>query len=196
MLITESSHKKQKSLPELNAQLQHTKNSGKGNNTLNWRWHESCQKMFLKSCIVSFKFLLIMLVSTFDVTTCVKPSHHDMAAERNKRRSGKLFVAGGLDLTRCKSPLTEKALSNLNFQKMKWEEHIVSYLFGYTGPIAKWRLCPSYVVFISNKVAIDGVWTVGIPCNGDVWTYLVVLLSLHTNRNKLKGSEEFNWKSL
>ena len=55
----------------------------------------------------------------------------------------------------CKIPLTWKVLSCLSFRKTKSEEHIVSDLFGYTGPTVKRRMrpcCPS----ISNKVSIDG----------------------------------------
>ena len=77
-----------------------------------------------------------------------------MTAERNKRKSGKFFVAGGPVLASYKMP--RKALCNLYFGKMKAEEYIVSDFFGYTGPTAKRRMRPHYVPSISNKLAIDG----------------------------------------
>ena len=68
-----------------------------------------------------------------------------MAAERNKRRSGKFFVAEGPVLGSCKRPLTRKVLSNLCFRKMKAEEHIVSDLVGYTCPTVKRRMRSPYI---------------------------------------------------
>ena len=41
------------------------------------------------------------------------------------------------------------------FQKTKSEGHNVSDLFGDTCPTSKWRLCPCYVLSISNKVAVN-----------------------------------------
>ena len=92
-----------------------------------------------------------------------------MAAKRKKWRSGKFFVAGGPVLVSCKTPLTQKATSNLYFRQMKSEEHIAGDLLGYTGPTEKRRMHPCYVLYISKKGAIDGFWTVRIPCNGNDW---------------------------
>ena len=75
-----------------------------------------------------------------------------MTAERNKRRSGKLFVTVRPVLASCKTPLTRKALSCMYFRKTKSEEPIVSDLFGYTGQTAK---RPWYVSSLSKKVVID-----------------------------------------
>ena len=90
-----------------------------------------------------------------------------MACERNKRRSEKFFVNGGPVIGSCKTPLTQNVLSCLFFRKTKSAEHVVSDLFGYTGPTAKRRMRPCYVPFISNNVAI-GFLTVEILSNGDV----------------------------
>ena len=123
-----------------------------------------------------------------------------MASEGSKRRSGKFFVTRGPVLANCKTPLTRKALCCLYFRKTKSEEHIVGDLFGYTGPTGKWRMrlcCPS----ISNKVSIDGFLNSGDPLQCHYWDVLikilvVVLSSLHMNRNKLKGSEDFKWNNI
>ena len=60
-----------------------------------------------------------------------------MTAERNKRRRGKLFIARGPILVRCKIQPTQKSLSYLYFLKTKSAENNVSDLFGYTGPNCK-----------------------------------------------------------
>ena len=60
------------------------------------------------------------------------------------RRSRKFFVTGGPVLASCKTPLTRKALSCLYFRKTKSEEHIVSDLFGYTGPTASVLIVPPF----------------------------------------------------
>ena len=88
-----------------------------------------------------------------------------MASERNKRRSGKFLVNGGPVIGRCKTPLTQNALTCL--LPIKSEEYIASDLFGCTGPTAKRRMRPCYVPFISNNVVIDGFLTVEILNNGD-----------------------------
>ena len=75
--------------------------------------------------------------------------------ESNKRRSGKFFVTGGPVLASCKTLHTRKALFCFYFRKTKSEEHIVSDLFGYSGPSAKRRMRPC-CSSISNKVSIDG----------------------------------------
>ena len=89
-----------------------------------------------------------------------------MASGRKKGRSGTFFANGGPVIGSCKTPLTQNALSCLFFGKTKSEDHIVSDLFGYTGPTAKRPMRPCYVPFISNNVAIDGFLTVETPSNG------------------------------
>ena len=58
--------------------------------------------------------------------------------------------------------------------------------------------CVLVVPLVSNKVSIDGILNSGDPLQ---WRCLnkdlvVVLSSLHTNRNKMKGSEDFNWNNI
>ena len=45
----------------------------------------------------------------------------------------------------CITPLTRKAMSCLYSQKTKLEEHIVSDLFGYSGPNVKRRMGHSII---------------------------------------------------
>ena len=115
------------------------------------------------------------------------------ASEGNKRRSGKFFVTGGPVFARRKTPLTRKALCCLYFRKTKSEEHIVSDLCGYTGPTAKRRMRPCCSLHLERNF-YRRLLNSGDPLQ---WRCLikdlvVVLSSLHTNRNKLKGSEDFN----
>ena len=112
-------------------------------------------------------------------------------SEGNKRRSGKFFVTAGPFSASYKTPLARKALSCLYFRKTKSEEHIVSDLLGYTGPTAKRRMRPCSPHF--EQSFYRWLFNSGGPLqwrglNKDL---VVVLLSLHTNRNKLKGSEDF-----
>ena len=106
---------------------------------------------------------------------------------------GSFFVSGGPVLASCQTPLTWKALSCLYFGKWKSKEHIASDLFGYTAPTAKRRMCPCCSLHLEQNFY---PWLLN---SGDIlqWRCLnkdlvVVLSSLHMNRNKLKGSESFN----
>ena len=96
----------------------------------------------------------------------------------------------------CKTPLTRKTLSCLYFRKMKSEEHIVSDLFGFTGPTAKGNKATNASVL---SLQLEQSFYRGLLNSGDPLQWrcrdkdlVVVLLSLYTNKNKLKGSEDFN----
>ena len=117
-----------------------------------------------------------------------------IASEGNKQRSWKFFITWEPVWTSCKTPLAQKALSCLYFRKTKSEEHIVSDFFAYTGPTAKWQMCPCSPS-IWNKVSIDLFWTVEILCNEDVlikiwWWYTRVFTWTGTNWRGAKISIE------
>ena len=119
-----------------------------------------------------------------------------MASKRNKSRSGKFYFTGGPVLASRKTPLIQgrKALSCLYFRKAKSEQHIVSDVFRYTGPTAKQQMSLCEVPSIQSKVSIDGFLLNGRdPMQWrSLNKYLVVVFpSLRTNRNKLKGIEDF-----
>ena len=112
-----------------------------------------------------------------------------VASEGNKRRSGKFFVTGGPVLASCKTPLTRKALSCLYFRKTKSEKHIVSDLLVKNASVLSRHFEKSFYRRLLNS---------GDPLqwkcrNKDL---VVVLSRLHTNRNKPKGSEDFNWNNI
>ena len=122
-----------------------------------------------------------------------------MASQRNKRTSGKFFVTRGPFLASCKTPLTRKALSCLYFRKTKPEEHIVSDLFGYTGrpnckatnvSVPGCLCCSLHLERNFHRRLLNSGDQLQWRCfNKDL---VMVLSNLHTNRNELKGSEEFN----
>ena len=119
-----------------------------------------------------------------------------MASETNKRRSGKFFVTGEPVRGSCKTALTQKAMSCFYLRKTKSEQHIVSDLFGYTGPTAKRQMRPCYVPSISNNVAIDDflILTVEILCNGDVWIKIQLWHSWVFTRTGTERERRFQWK--
>ena len=89
-------------------------------------------------------------------------------------------------LASCKTPLTRKALSCLYFRKTKSEEHIVSDLFGYTGPTAS-VLSIHFEQSFYRRLLNSGDPLQWRCLNKDL---VVVLSSPHMNRNILKGSED------
>ena len=107
-----------------------------------------------------------MQISPFDVIRCVKPSsHHSIWGE--EATEWEVFRYRRACFSELQNTTYTEGTVLLIFRKTKSEEHIVSDLFGYTGPTAKRRMCPC-CPSISNKVSIDGFWTPEILCNGDV----------------------------
>ena len=109
---------------------------------------------------------------------------------------GSFIVTGGPVLVSCKTPLTRKALSRLYFRKTKPEEHIVSNLFGYTSPTAKRRMHPCCSIHLEQSFywwLLNSRGPLQWRCLKDL---VVILLSLQTNRNKLKGSADFIWNTV
>ena len=131
--------------------------------------------------------------STVDVMRCVKPQAI-IASEGNKRRSGKFFITGGPVLASCKTPLTRKAQARscLYFRKTKSDEHICSNTPAQLQSDGCVRVVPPFrTKFLSTAFKQWGSSAMPLlRClNKDL---VVALSSLHTNRNKLKGSEDFN----
>ena len=134
-----------------------------------------------------------MRISTVDVIICVKhSSNHDIWGEQAKE-SGKFFVNGGHVLGSCKTPLTRKALSCLYFRMTKAEEHIIRALVRIHRPTCEVTNA-SVVCSLHFEQNFYRRLHIRDPLQ---WRCLnkdiaVLLSSLHTNRNKLKGSENFN----
>ena len=126
-----------------------------------------------------------MQISTIDVIRCVKPSSHRGISE-GVGRSRKFFHTRGPVLASCKTPLTRRHCVRRahcwRFVRIHWpnwkvtKASVLSLHFEqsfYRRLLKQWR---------SSAMPLLRCLT----CNKDL---VVVLLSLHTNWNKLKGSE-------